>query len=118
MRRIFLNRTFLGLAFAAAGILLAPSGSGAILDSQGSPGAESPRQILAGYYQSLGMEPAAARERAAALGDDEVLTLVSSLNRASVGGNAEGGEVDPWRVALVIAVVLAVFTGVYFFVNN
>ncbi len=118
MRKIFLNRPFLGLAFAAAGVLLAPSGSAAILDSQGSPGAGSPRQVLAGYYQSLGMEPSAARERAAALEDDEVLILVSSLDRASVGGADENGEVDPWRVALVIAVVLAVFTGVYFFVNN
>ena len=50
--------------------------------------------------QALGLDPAQARDRVAAMTDEEVRTLASSINSAPAGASSG------WAVAIVLALVV------------
>ncbi len=63
------------------------------------------RSQVANEFQSLGLDPQAAKDRVAAMTDDEVSTLAGKINALPAGGDGGTG---------LIALVLVVFLIWYF----
>ncbi|HOO76855.1 MAG TPA: hypothetical protein PK636_10005 [bacterium] len=116
MRAVFLNRPFLVIAFVCAGVCLVPSSPGALVSSRGASAAPE-RELLVSSLEAIGFSRHDAETRVAGLSDREVATAAAALERNRVGAGDDGYK-KALSAGLVIIVVLAAVTGVYFFVNN
>jgi len=87
-------------------------GTGAALAAQDDRAAVSAflaRSDVSRQLQALGLDPAAAQERAAALSDNELRSVAGEVRSLPAGGNVEG--LILW--AIVIVVVWYIFWGQY-----
>ena len=62
------------------------------------------RSDVAGQLQTLGLDPASAKDRVAAMTDDEVKTLAGKLNAIPAGADSSAGA-----VLLIVLLVLFVW---------
>ena len=62
------------------------------------------RSDVAGQLQSLGIDPATAKQRVAAMTDQEVHTLSGNIASLPAGAHSSNGWV--WAVVIIVAVVI------------
>lgn len=62
------------------------------------------RAEVASQMQSLGVDPQAARERVAAMSDQEVQALAGKLERLPAGADGDG-----WAIAAVLIIAAAIY---------
>ncbi|MBI4291104.1 MAG: PA2779 family protein [Betaproteobacteria bacterium] len=60
------------------------------------------RSDVAGQLQALGLDPAAAKDRVAAMTDQEVRSLAGDLNSLPAGAESSWG----WAIVIVLAIAL------------
>ncbi len=118
--RTILKWPFLTAAFFAAGLvcLAVPGRAGLLPSRTGSPEALSrtdlERELVIDALAAAGWSRDEAAHRVALLTDGEVRLLAEAGISLTAGGESGEGE-RALRVGLAIAIVLALFTGIYLF---